>query len=81
MFSGFTGDSGARTVAQTVPSRRILFLGDSFSFGAGTMIGRVPISGDKDYVCTDIPDYYPSASNYWSWDGILCRYVLVFQAG
>ena len=72
---GFTGDSGMSTVAQTIPSRRFLFLGDSWTFGAGTMVGRIPIGSDSDYVCTTVPDYYPSGSNYWSWGAILCRYV------
>ena len=72
-FYGFTGDSGMHTVAMAAPARRLLFLGDSFTFGAGTMVGRIPISSDNEYVCTTVPDYYPSASNYWSWGAILCR--------
>jgi hypothetical protein len=67
-FLGFTGDDGMYTLPFPRQSRRFLLVGDSFTFGSGTMIGMSP-----EYNCRTIPDYYPAASNYWSWGGILCR--------
>jgi hypothetical protein len=75
-FYGFTSDATVRTlVVPNVPTRRLLFVGDSFTFGAGTMVGRTPIGKDGPYVCNTTSDYYPSANNYWSYGAILCRWV------
>lgn len=73
---GFTADSTVKTLPfSTAGQRKLLFVGDSFTFGSGTMPGRKPLGNDPVYNCRDIPDYYPSASNYWSWGAILCREI------
>jgi hypothetical protein len=70
---GFTADATVKTSSFARLPRKFLFFGDSFTFGAGTMVGRDPIGRDWPYNCTNVPDYYPSASNYWSWGGVFCR--------
>jgi hypothetical protein len=74
-FYGFSGAEGMTLLPASRPSgqRKVLFLGDSFIFGSGTMVGRPPIANDPVYNCRDVPDYFPSASNYWSWPAQLCR--------
>jgi hypothetical protein len=38
-FLGFTGDATMTTQTVKRDQRKLLFLGDSFTFGAGTMVG------------------------------------------
>jgi hypothetical protein len=71
-------DPIASLVHSSAGQRKLLFVGDSFTFGSGTMPGRKPLGNDPVYNCRDIPDYYPSASNYWSWGAILCREIKVW---
>ncbi len=70
IFSGFSADTTVSLQPLPEATLKFMFLGDSFTYGSGTMVGRGPPS---QYNCSTVPDYYPSASNYWSWGAILCR--------
>lgn len=69
-FFGFVATNGAAVTKVGRPSRRIQFIGDSITWGYGTLVGVLP---ETEVSCDSTADQHHAGSNYYAYSNMLCR--------